>query len=68
MNRALILLLVLLGLQSATSHGEVLTLAGPANVVASDVPDDVGGQIMVKWSLSPMIVPAMTVPAGLSAT
>ena len=53
MIRALVLLLVLLGIQPAMSHGEVLSLSGPANVVAEDVPDDVGGQVLVKWSLSP---------------
>ncbi len=53
MIRALVLLLVLLGFQPAMSHGETLSLSGPANVVAEDVPNDVGGQVMVKWSLSP---------------
>ena len=53
MIRALVLLLVLLGLQPAMSHGAVHSLAGPANVVAEDVPDDVGGQVLVTWSLSP---------------
>ncbi len=53
MTRALVLLLVLMGFQPAMSHGQVITLSGPTNVVADDVPNDVGGQILVKWSLSP---------------
>jgi hypothetical protein len=42
-----------MGFQPAMSHGQVITLSGPTNVVADDVPNDVGGQVLVKWSLSP---------------
>ena len=53
MTRALVLLLALLVSLPSVVRGQAVTLAGPANVSAEDVPDDIGGQVMVKWSLSP---------------
>ena len=58
MTRALVLLLALLVSLPAVARGQAVTLAGPTNVTAADVPDDIGGQIMVKWSLSPEDRPA----------
>ncbi len=53
MTRALVLLLALLVSLPSVVRGQAVTLAGPTNVSAEDVPDDIGGQVMVKWSLSP---------------
>jgi len=53
MTRALVLLLALLVSLPAVARGQAVTLAGPTDVFAADVPDDIGGQVMVKWSLSP---------------
>ncbi|MDG2423660.1 MAG: hypothetical protein P8M22_06765 [Phycisphaerales bacterium] len=52
MTRALVLLLALLVSLPSVTRGQVVTLAGPTDVFAEDVPDDIGGQVLVKWSLS----------------
>jgi len=53
MTRALVVLLMLLCCTPVVVHAKAVTLAGPSDVVAEDVPDDVGQQVLVKWNLSP---------------
>ncbi len=58
MTRVLCSLLILLGVAPCIAVGQVVDLAPPTDVAASDVPDDTGGQIAVKWGLSPQDRPA----------
>lgn len=53
MKKALVILLVMLAALATRSLGADVTLAPPLDVTTSDVPNDVGNQILVTWSSSP---------------
>ena len=53
MKQAMVILLALLAALTTRSLGADITLAPPSGVTASDVPNDVGSQILVTWSSSP---------------
>jgi hypothetical protein len=53
MKQALVILLVVVTTWTTQSFGVDATLAPPTDVQATDVPNDVGSQVLVTWSSSP---------------
>ena len=53
MTRTLILLLAAMVSGLGQAYAQTVDLAPPSDVMATDVPDDIGGQVSVKWTLSP---------------
>ena len=53
MNKAMVFLLAVLTAAATQSFAADITLAPPSDVTTSDVPNDVGNQILVTWSSSP---------------
>jgi hypothetical protein len=53
MNKAMVFLLAVLAAAATQSFAADITLAPPSDVTTSDVPNDVGNQVLVTWSSSP---------------